>query len=785
MPRTVRTAWRRRLLLLLMLAATLASGLIAVTMPTAQAATPALRWSLQLSGERSASHLMTLPDGSIKVGLGNASPLYNVGSDGKLSSYVPNTPSVVVPNTSSATSAVDPRGKVYVATSSTDGKQFYVIAYQGSTEAWRYTLPCQADTLRRGADGNIYVVASGAATSAPCATPRLIGISTSTNSPAEVSNRDLGQGTTVPAGGLAPYTNGLAVQTANGIQFYDYQTGAARVVPASLVRDQTGDFAATTDGRAIVVGAADTGTQALCNSTYTSGGVSAISANGAVWSHALPACSTVYTARPTPSGGAVVHYGVRDTVTGNTSYYLLSLKGDGSQSWQTPLPQTDPQDSQIAYTGDSYQVDAKGQVLLQRGYMQYSRSSGDRWPGIRLMLLSTSGLVLSEHNFAGDPSDSSDGGYGYQQRNGAPAISDGVAYVLAVRCSPWQNCASDMSLHAVNVPGVNLDYPRGALLGQTPPTARLRNYVALGDSYSSGEGVEPFEAGTDTKQNDEVYNVCHRSASSYARLLAGDASLSLSIQGFKACSGAKMAQITGRWPEKGPDNKDGRNLNEAPQLDAVKSDTDVVTISIGGNDADFGGLATRCLLLDCSSYRRTYLAKAAALDAQLQSTYRAILDKAPNAKLYVVGYPQLLSATRQCTTTNTTMRMLNALPKQVRVMLARDAGFSQTEIDRIANARINAVVEFNSAEQQLMRDFATSIDARVQAAVTSVGRSYTGRITYIDPTGAKSPFAGHELCAADSYFNSVDVMNPEYSFHPNAKGAAAYQRLIAPYLAKS
>jgi hypothetical protein len=175
-------------------------------------------------------------------------------------------------------------------------------------------------------------------------------------------------------------------------------------------------------------------------------------------------------------------------------------------------------------------------------------------------------------------------------------------------------------------------------------------------------------------------------------------------------------------------------------------------------------------------------AKVAALDSKLQAAYQVILKQAPNANLHVLGYSQLLSASQQCTSTNAGMNALNALPKQTRVQMARDAGFTQAEIDQIANRRINALVEFNRSEQALIRDFASGINNRVQAIVRQVSLTNPGRITYIDPLGPKSPFTGHELCTANSYFNGVDIVHPAYSFHPNAKGAAAYKQLAAPYL---
>lgn len=49
-------------------------------------------------------------------------------------------------------------------------------------------------------------------------------------------------------------------------------------------------------------------------------------------------------------------------------------------------------------------------------------------------------------------------------------------------------------LYPVNVGGVGNDYPRSTVLYSVHPASQ---YIALGDSYSSGEGNPPFLPGTD------------------------------------------------------------------------------------------------------------------------------------------------------------------------------------------------------------------------------------------------------------------------------------------------
>src|SRR5437868_1539276 len=77
--------------------------------------------------------------------------------------------------------------------------------------------------------------------------------------------------------------------------------------------------------------------------------------------------------------------------------------------------------------------------------------------------------------------------------------------------------------------------------GDSAPVASDRpyTYVALGDSYSAGEGLAPYSEGTDTPPNG---NDCHRSQTqSYVELLAHE--VNATTLKFLACSGAQTANI--------------------------------------------------------------------------------------------------------------------------------------------------------------------------------------------------------------------------------------------------
>lgn len=89
----------------------------------------------------------------------------------------------------------------------------------------------------------------------------------------------------------------------------------------------------------------------------------------------------------------------------------------------------------------------------------------------------------------------------------------------------------------------------------------------------------------------------------------------------------------------------------APQLDAVGADADVVTLGMGGNDVGFVGLALGCIRLvgppaeqPCSP---AYTAggsdqisdKIAEVGPELGKAIRDISAKAPHAQVFIVSYP--------------------------------------------------------------------------------------------------------------------------------------------------
>ena len=146
--------------------------------------------------------------------------------------------------------------------------------------------------------------------------------------------------------------------------------------------------------------------------------------------------------------------------------------------------------------------------------------------------------------------------------------------------------------------------------------AAASQYVALGDSYSSGVGTRVFysESGS-----------CKRSPEAYPPKVASQKGYTLS---FQACSGAKTTDV---------------NSN---QLGTLTSTTALVTITIGGNDAGFSNVIVNCALyyFTCgSSINEANSFIANKLPGLLDTTYNDIRTRATTAHVVVLGYPHLFT----------------------------------------------------------------------------------------------------------------------------------------------
>jgi len=202
------------------------------------------------------------------------------------------------------------------------------------------------------------------------------------------------------------------------------------------------------------------------------------------------------------------------------------------------------------------------------------------------------------------------------------------------------------------------------------------SYLALGDSFTSGEGEtddQYYLAGTNAD-----FEKCHNSTRSYPYLIADRLSINARSRSI-ACSGATMDDILGNndyywgqgkrlgvgglglsFSEKGAfqltaidEYLPGRNK----QLEFVKKyQPGVVTIGIGGNDAGFMDKLQACLTPGTCEWAATAEGREKSaveiknLFDKLVQTYTAIGSAAPYSRIFAMGYPRIIDETGDCDT---------------------------------------------------------------------------------------------------------------------------------------
>lgn len=269
-----------------------------------------------------------------------------------------------------------------------------------------------------------------------------------------------------------------------------------------------------------------------------------------------------------------------------------------------------------------------------------------------------------------------------------------------------------------------------------PPDPAYREYVSLGDSFTA-------DVLTTVPPTTEFapFN-CDQSVTNYPRLVAA----ALAVPAFRdaSCGGAKTADMTA--PQTVPLG------SNPPQLDRLTPTTDLVTLSIGGNDLGLQELIPQCLspsgllpgLPDPGGCAARVTAngadpveaRTAAAEAGVSATIDEIRRRAPNARILLVDYLDALPATG-C------VPELPATPA--------DAAYLRSKL-----VRLNGML------------------ARVA--------DRTG-VRLVDTFAAGT---GHDVCQAPDvrYVEGLlpfSARNPQlvaFPFHPNAAGAAAQARAV-------
>jgi len=163
------------------------------------------------------------------------------------------------------------------------------------------------------------------------------------------------------------------------------------------------------------------------------------------------------------------------------------------------------------------------------------------------------------------------------------------------------------------------------------------------------------------------------------------------------------------------------------QVSALSAATTLVSITIGGNDAGFSSVMETCVLKSTSScLNAVATAKSVVtsqLPASLASTLHAIRQHAPSARIVVLGYPDLYDLSKSGT-----------------------------------------CIGLSTQDRTALNSGAEALDSALLMAVKTTADP---GIVYADVRGQ---FATHEICDADRWLHSVDLLAISSSYHPTASG---------------
>ena len=321
-------------------------------------------------------------------------------------------------------------------------------------------------------------------------------------------------------------------------------------------------------------------------------------------------------------------------------------------------------------------------------------------------------------------------------------------------------------------------------LGATAATSNPVVVVSLGDSYSSGEGIEPFYGQNkelSQKVRDEDW-LAHRSTKAWPSLLefsgvsgkTKDYNVKTSNSSvckwyFGAVSGAetkhfKREKLAKYYKKDKPGWFTGDyegTVMMPKQLDVFnnikKGDVDYVTLTVGGNDVGFVDIITTC------ATSSTYLhfgssksklekqmdglwAQFATTEANIKQVYKDIQSAAGSqANIIVAGYPKLL----------------DKKGKSI-VISAQEAAIVNDNVSKF-NDKIESIV--NSCRKEGMN------------------------IHFVDVEAEFDKNGGHQAYSSNAWINKIQLFsNSEdlediaicsaYSMHPNEEGAKAYARCV-------
>ncbi|MGH9224174.1 MAG: GDSL-type esterase/lipase family protein [Acidimicrobiales bacterium] len=242
-----------------------------------------------------------------------------------------------------------------------------------------------------------------------------------------------------------------------------------------------------------------------------------------------------------------------------------------------------------------------------------------------------------------------------------------------------------------------------------PPPPPQPIYFALGDSYSAGDGVPPY-----------YQEPCRRSERVYGSLYATTHASPEPLLAHFACSGKIIEEMV------------------ADQYPFVVSNTDLVTLTIGGNNLGFSSVLTECIAspFDCRDDQKEDDARA--LYTPLKDAYSSLKQLAPVARIVVLTYPLIF-----------------------------------TNENRVSGLECIGDLGMSPEERTWVNSVTTALNDTIRSAGQDAG---------VEVLSIEDAFRGHEVCTQSPFFHGYEGVGDARSFHPNLTGNEVMATRLAAHL---
>lgn len=232
----------------------------------------------------------------------------------------------------------------------------------------------------------------------------------------------------------------------------------------------------------------------------------------------------------------------------------------------------------------------------------------------------------------------------------------------------------------------------------------IGKYVALGDGYAAA----PYSGPTERQSG------CRRSAASYPALLADEVGAKDFVDA--TCTFARTQDLRRATRPPGADER------VPAQLDLVTADTDLVTLTVGLSDRRLARRMLEACVAPCEDEDGVPVNELGVdlgrISTSVGDALADVVEKAPSARVVVVGYPTLFPAEGDC----------KAMP---------DMSQEQTDL-------VNALMK--------------QLNKGLQSAARGTGADF------LDAAELSS---GHDMCAGEPWVKGADAGPDEVPrFHP-------------------